>query len=51
MGNLMKTAQFIGREAEMARLKGLLSARSANLMVVRGRRIGKSRLLADSAKR
>ena len=34
----MKTAQFIGREAEMARLKGLLSTRSANLIVVRGRK-------------
>lgn len=47
----MKTAQFIGREAEMARLKGLLSTRSANLIVVRGRRrIGKSRLLAEFGK-
>lgn len=47
----MKPAQFIGREAEMARLKGLLSTRSANLIVVRGRRrIGKSRLLAEFGK-
>lgn len=47
----MKTTQFIGREAEMARLKGLLSTRSANLIVVRGRRrIGKSRLLAEFGK-
>ena len=30
----MKTAQFIGREAEMARLKGLLSTRSANLITL-----------------
>ena len=41
----MKPAQFIGREAEMARLKGLMSTRSANLIVVRGRRrIGYSRV-------
>lgn len=47
----MKTTQFIGREAEMGRLKGLLSTRSANLIVVRGRRrIGKSRLLAEFGK-
>ncbi len=47
----MKTTQFIGREAEMARLKDLLSTRSANLIVVRGRRrIGKSRLLAEFGK-
>ena len=47
----MKTAQFIGRETEMARLKGLLNTRSANLIVVRGRRrIGKSRLLAEFGK-
>ena len=42
---------FIGREPEMARLKGLLSKRSASLIVVRGRRrIGKSRLLAEFGK-
>jgi AAA+ ATPase superfamily predicted ATPase len=42
---------FIGRQAEMATLKGLLSTRSANLIVVRGRRrIGKSRLLAEFGK-
>lgn len=47
----MKTAQFVGREAEMARLNGLLSTRSASLIVVRGRRrIGKSRLLAEFGK-
>lgn len=47
----MKTAPFVGREAEMARLKSLLSSRSANLIVVRGRRrIGKSRLLAEFGK-
>ncbi len=47
----MKTAQFVGREAEMDRLKGLLDTRSANLIVVRGRRrIGKSRLLAEFGK-
>jgi AAA+ ATPase superfamily predicted ATPase len=47
----MKTAYFVGREAEMARFKGLLSNRSANLIVVRcRRRIGKSRLLAEFRK-
>ena len=44
-------APFVGREVEMASLKGLLSARSASLIVVRGRRrIGKSRLLAEFGK-
>jgi len=47
----MKTAPFIGREPELARLSGLLDKRSASLVVVRGRRrIGKSRLLAEFAK-
>ena len=47
----MKPSQFIGREAEMTRLKGLLDKRSASLIVVRGRRrIGKSRLLAEFGK-
>jgi len=47
----MKTTQFVGREAEMARLKSLLGTRSASLIVVRGRRrIGKSRLLAEFGK-
>jgi hypothetical protein len=47
----MSLSKFIGREAEMSRLKGLLSARSASLIVVRGRRrIGKSRLLAEFGK-
>ena len=47
----MSLSKFIGREAEMARLKGLLSSRSASLIVVRGRRrIGKSRLLAEFGK-
>jgi hypothetical protein len=42
---------FIGREAELARLKGLLNKKSASLIVVRGRRrIGKSRLLAEFGK-
>jgi AAA+ ATPase superfamily predicted ATPase len=41
-------SNFIGRETELSRLKGLLSNRSASLIVVRGRRrIGKSRLLAE----
>lgn len=47
----MTTSPFIGREPEMARLKGLLSKRSSSLIVVRGRRrIGKSRLLAEFGK-
>ncbi len=47
----MKEAPFIGRENEMARLKGLLKKNSASLIVVRGRRrIGKSRLLAEFGK-
>ncbi len=47
----MTYAQFIGRETEMDRLKGLLSKRSASLIVLRGRRrIGKSRLLAEFGK-
>lgn len=47
----MTQAQFIGREPEMDRLKGLLSKRSASLIVLRGRRrIGKSRLLAEFGK-
>src|ERR1700733_5795635 len=47
----MKPSQFIGREAEMNRLKGLLQRSSASLIVVRGRRrIGKSRLLAEFGK-
>lgn len=47
----MGLSKFIGRKAEMSRLKGLLSARSASLIVVRGRRrIGKSRLLAEFGK-
>lgn len=47
----MNSSQFIGRQGEMERLKGLLSKRSASLIVVRGRRrIGKSRLLAEFGK-
>jgi AAA+ ATPase superfamily predicted ATPase len=47
----MKPSRFIGREAEMTRLEGLLEKRSASLIVVRGRRlIGKSRLLAEFGK-
>lgn len=42
---------FIGRKAELTRLNGLLSKRSASLVVVRGRRrIGKSRLLKEFGK-
>jgi uncharacterized protein len=47
----MTNSPFIGREPEIARLKGLLSKKSASLIVVRGRRrIGKSRLLAEFGK-
>src|SRR3990167_3870836 len=47
----MTLSSFIGREPEMERLKGLLTKRSASLIVVRGRRrIGKSRLLAEFGK-
>ena len=49
--NKMSLSQFIGREAELSRLKGLLDNRSASLIVVRGRRrIGKSRLLSEFGK-
>ncbi len=41
----------MGREAELARLRGFLEKRSASLIVVRGRRrIGKSRLLKEFGK-
>ena len=47
----MTMSPFIGREPEIARLKGLLNKKSASLIVVRGRRrIGKSRLLAEFGK-
>lgn len=47
----MKELPFIGRDFEMETLNGLLSARTASLIVVRGRRrIGKSRLLAEFGK-
>ena len=47
----MHKAPFIGREAEMDRLKGLLKKRSASLIVVRGRRrIGKVGCLRSSVK-
>ena len=47
----MALSKFIGRKSELARLKGLLDARCASLIVVRGRRrIGKSRLLAEFGK-
>jgi hypothetical protein len=47
----MRVTQFIGRKAEMARLKSLLDKGSASLIVIRGRRrIGKSRLLAEFGK-
>jgi hypothetical protein len=50
-GGKMTIAPFIGREPEMEMLKGLLSKRSASLIVVRGRRrIGKSRLLGEFGK-
>ena len=47
----MHQSPFIGREAEMERLNGLLKKKSASLVVVRGRRrIGKSRLLGEFGK-
>ncbi len=47
----MTKVPFIGREAELERLKGLLHKKSASFIVVRGRRrIGKSRLLAEFGK-
>ncbi|MBI5345639.1 MAG: AAA family ATPase [Chlamydiae bacterium] len=47
----MHQSPFIGREAEMERLNGLLKKKSASLVVVRGRRrIGKSRLLTEFGK-
>lgn len=47
----MRPSKFIGREAELTRLKGLAEKNSASLVVVRGRRrIGKSRLLAEFGK-
>jgi AAA+ ATPase superfamily predicted ATPase len=47
----MKPSQFIGRETEMSRLRGLLDKKSSSLIVVRGRRrIGKSRLLGEFGK-
>jgi AAA+ ATPase superfamily predicted ATPase len=50
-GLSMTKPPFVGREGELDRLRGLLSKRSASLIVVRGRRrIGKSRLLAEFGK-
>jgi AAA+ ATPase superfamily predicted ATPase len=47
----MKPPRFIGREAELAQLNGLLKKNSASFIVIRGRRrIGKSRLLAEFGK-
>ncbi len=44
-------APFIGRESELAKLKGLFDKQSASLVVVRGRRrIGKSRLIEEFGK-
>ncbi|MEI8295940.1 MAG: ATP-binding protein [Alphaproteobacteria bacterium] len=43
--------KFIGRNHDLATLRGLLSKRSASLVVVKGRRrIGKSRLIKEFAK-
>lgn len=48
----MKHSPFIGRESEMETLEGLLSERTASLIVIRGRRrIGKSRLIEEFARR
>lgn len=41
-------AEFVGRAAELDRLKGFLKKTSASFVVVRGRRrIGKSRLVEE----
>lgn len=48
---MVSTEQFIGREAELARLKQFLHKKTASLIVIRGRRrIGKSRLVEEFAK-
>ena len=48
---MISTEQFIGREAELARLKQFLHKKTASLIVIRGRRrIGKSRLVEEFAK-
>ncbi len=48
---MQSSSRFIGRQAELARLQGLLSKQSSSLVVVRGRRrIGKSRLLKEFGK-
>ena len=47
----MKGDQFIGRKEELERLSSLFNKKSANLVVVRGRRrIGKSRLIEEFAR-
>lgn len=44
--------KFIGREDELAELKRFLNKRTASLIIVKGRRrIGKSRLIAEFARR
>lgn len=48
---MMKKIPFIGREAELKRLKDLLRKKVASLVVIKGRRrIGKSRLIEEFAK-
>jgi hypothetical protein len=50
--NLRKMHKFIGREKEMAAFEAQLSLKRPALMVVRGRRrVGKSRLVAECAKK
>ena len=47
----MSNAVFIGRKAELERLKALYRKKESSLVVVKGRRrIGKSRLIGECAK-
>lgn len=48
---MISTEPFIGRKAELTRLKQFLHKKTASLIVIRGRRrIGKSRLVEEFAK-
>lgn len=48
----MSKSAFIGRKSELESLKALYKNKSPSLVVVKGRRrIGKSRLIAEFAKR
>lgn len=48
---MSKKSQFIGRQAELERLKKLISKKTASFVVVKGRRrVGKSRLVEEFSK-